>query len=208
MTRKLALFAFALAALTAVGFGLSTQSASAAGPVAHTGGPYSSWAGHAIQFDASASAGVGLSYFWSFGDGTSSVGVRPVKTYAASNVYTVTLTVQDATGAQSVATTTATISGVRPVAVPAGCSISAYSTVICGTVLNTSLAGCYATLSGWVCPGATVALSPLYASSVYPAGVVVTAPHQRLTSCNNPHLATAPFSNPDWAYTPLCQAVR
>ena len=167
MTRKLAAFAFALVALTAVGFGLGTQSASAAGPVAHTGGPYSSWVGTAIQFDASGSAGVGLSYHWNFGDGTTGAGNRPVKTYATASVYTVTLTVTDVTGAQSVATTTAAVVNPRPV-VPAGCFIGAYGNVLCGTTVVTGLHalgfGCYTTLAGWVCPGTIP--GPIVASQV------------------------------------------
>jgi hypothetical protein len=186
VTRKFALVAFAIAAIAAVGFGLNTRSASAApGLAAYPGGPYSGWAGSAIQFDGTASAGIGLSYFWTFGDGTSAVGARPVKAYATSNVYTVTLTVTDYTGAQSVAATTATIGGPRAF-VPSGCFINGFGNVVCGTTVSASVAGCYATVAGWVCPGTTLAVSPVFAP-----GVVVTA--SSVNSCNNPNLALTPL---------------
>jgi hypothetical protein len=190
VTRKIALVAFAIAAITAVGFGLNTRGASAApGLAAYAGGPYSGWAGNAIQFDGSASAGIGLSYFWTFGDGTSAVGPRPVKAYATSNVYTVTLTVTDYTGAQAVAATTATIGGARAV-VPAGCFVNAFGNVVCGTTVSTNIVGCYATVAGWVCPGTSLAVSPVFAPGVVVAAPVLTATH--LNNCNNPNYALTP----------------
>lgn len=190
MTRKIALVAFAIAAITAVGFGLNTRGASAApGLAAYAGGPYSGWAGNAIQFDGSASSGTGLSYFWTFGDGTTAAGARPVKAYAASGVYTVTLTVTDFTGAQSVAATTATIGGARAF-VPSGCFVNAFGNVVCGTTVSTSVAGCFATVAGWVCPGRTLAVSPVFASGVVVAAPVVTVAHP--DDCRNPNLALTP----------------
>jgi gliding motility-associated-like protein len=44
------------------------------------------------------STGVGLTYNWSFGDGSFSTVASPVKTYAADGNYTVTLTVTDVNG--------------------------------------------------------------------------------------------------------------
>ena len=191
MTRKIALVAFAIAAITAVGFGLNTRSASAApGLAAYAGGPYAGWAGSAIQFDGTASSGTGLSYFWTFGDGTTAAGPRPVKAYAASGVYTVTLTVTDYTGAQAVAATTATVSGSRAF-VPSGCFINGFGNVVCGTTLSTSVAGCYATVTGWVCPGRTLAVSPVFASGVVVAAPVVTATH--LDDCRDPNLVLSPL---------------
>lgn len=50
-----------------------------------------------------------VSFAWSFGDGTTSVERAPVKTYAASGTYTVTLTATGALGAASTATKTADV---------------------------------------------------------------------------------------------------
>lgn len=191
MTRKFALVAFAIAAIAAVGFGLNTRSASAApGLAAYAGGPYSGWAGSAIQFDGTASSGTGLSYFWTFGDGTNAAGPRPVKAYAASGVYTVTLTVTDFTGAQAVAATTATIGGSQAF-VPSGCFINGFGNVVCGTTVSTSVAGCFATVAGWVCPRTTLAISPVFAPGVIFASPVVTATN--VNSCGNPNLALTPL---------------
>lgn len=191
MTRTIALVAVALAALTAVGFGLTPRGASAApGLAAYAGGPYAGWVGSAIQFDGTASAGTGLSYFWTFGDGTSATGARPVKTYAASNVYTVTLTVTDYTGAQSVAATTATIGGARAV-VPAGCFVNGFGNVVCGTTLSTNIAGCYATVAGWVCPG-------------FVPGQVVSPQLLATASVFHPNVCRTP----NYVLTPVCLDLR
>lgn len=48
-----------------------------------------------VQFDASASTGVIVSYSWSFGDGTTGAGVRPTHRYSVAGSYNVTLTVTD-----------------------------------------------------------------------------------------------------------------
>jgi hypothetical protein len=189
LKRKVALLAFAVAAIAALGLGFGARSASAAGPQAHPGGPYSALVGSAIQFDGTASSGVGLSYFWSFGDGTSAVGARPVKAYAASNVYTVTLTVTDVTGAQSVASTTATIFGSRTV-IPSGCFISGIGTVFCGQAVSNVVPGCVLTVSGWICPGSVAfpgVISPgvIVSSPLFPAAVG--------PNCSNPNHARTPF---------------
>ncbi|MGD9894565.1 MAG: PKD domain-containing protein, partial [Dehalococcoidia bacterium] len=146
--------------------------------------------GSAIQFDGTASAGTGLSYFWTFGDGTSATGARPVKTYAASNVYTVTLTVTDYTGAQSVAATTATIGGARAV-VPAGCFVNGFGNVVCGTTLSTNIAGCYATVAGWVCPG-------------FVPGQVVSPQLLATASVFHPNVCRTP----NYVLTPVCLDLR
>jgi hypothetical protein len=157
LKRKLALLTFALVAVAAAGFGFSSRGASAASnPQANPGGPYAGVAGSAIQFDGSASFGFGLSYVWSFGDGTTAVGARPVKAYAAAGVYTVTLTVQDFTGARSVATTTASIA-VPQVVGPGACYLTTAGTVICGSVLSGTIfagiaPGCYLTVPAGSAP--------------------------------------------------------
>lgn len=60
------------------------------------------------------STGTGLAWGWAFGDGTTYVGKNPpAKTYAASGIFTVTLTVSN-TGGTSVATHTVTVSDPAP----------------------------------------------------------------------------------------------
>lgn len=192
MTRTRTLFVVALVALAAVGvrLGLHPTAATAqSGALADPGGPYAATAGSAIQFDGSHSAGVGLSYVWTFGDGTSAVGARPVKVYTLPSVYPVTLTVTDLTGARSVATTTATISGVRLVG-PGGCLLTLGGWVCSGGGVGSvvGLSGCVLTGAGWVCPSALT------------AGVIVTTPQPLsapLLNCNLP--ATM--------FTPLCRAL-
>jgi len=81
-------------------------------PTAVVGGPYAGSVGNAIAFTASGSSDAGGSiaaYSWSFGDGTSSTAANPFKTYSASGVFPVTLTVTDNQGATGSAATTATI---------------------------------------------------------------------------------------------------
>jgi RHS repeat-associated protein len=81
-------------------------------PVASAGGPYTGTAGQAIQFNSAGSTDVDgtlTSYQWDFGDGTGGTGTTPSHVYAAAGTYTVRLTVIDNLGAQTTATTTATI---------------------------------------------------------------------------------------------------
>ncbi len=54
-------------------------------------------AGANVTF-SNVSTGSGLTYNWSFGDGTGSAATNPVKTYAADGNYTVTLTATDVNG--------------------------------------------------------------------------------------------------------------
>jgi chitodextrinase len=83
-------------------------------PQAQIGGPYTGVVGTPVQFDGSkstASSGRTISsYSWSFGDGTTSVGVKPTHTYATLGTYTVRLTVMDSAAANDTDSTTATIS--------------------------------------------------------------------------------------------------
>jgi len=147
VVRKLTLLAFAVAALTVAGIGLTARSASAA-PAVSTGGPYAGVVGGGIQFNGSASTGVApLSFLWNFGDGTTAVGSTPVKAYASPGVFTVTLTVTDGLGFSSQATTTASISG-SPVR--SGCVVTVTGAVVCSGVTST---GCVVTFSGAVVCG-------------------------------------------------------
>jgi len=81
-------------------------------PVANTDGPYSGIAGVAVALDGSMSSdpdGSIISYTWDFGDGTSGTGASTTHTYASANLYNVSLTVMDDTGATDSIATTATI---------------------------------------------------------------------------------------------------
>ena len=111
MNGKLLLMAavIAVAALTAAGIDAQSASAQAA-PAANPGGPYRGVVGDPITFIAAQGPGANLRYDWTFGDGTVGTGSSITKVYAQPGVYTVTLTVTDATGARSTATTTAAVS--------------------------------------------------------------------------------------------------
>ncbi|HET7840812.1 MAG TPA: S8 family serine peptidase, partial [Terriglobia bacterium] len=81
-------------------------------PVANPGGPYNSNIKKAIQFDGSGSTdsnGQLLIYFWSFGDGTFGVGVKPTHTYTSRGAFTATLFVRDNQGAIASQCTTVTV---------------------------------------------------------------------------------------------------
>ena len=88
-------------------------------PYADPGGPYTGQPGQAIQFNGTNSwdaDGSVNSYSWNFGDGTTSTGAMPLKTYAAAGTYTVTLRVRDNQLAySSYSSTTATVSSPTPV---------------------------------------------------------------------------------------------
>jgi YD repeat-containing protein len=81
-------------------------------PVANTGGPYSGVVAQNIPFSASGSYdpdGSIASYSWNFGDGGTASGFSLTHTYSSPGTYPVTLTVTDNLGAQTSATTTASI---------------------------------------------------------------------------------------------------
>jgi PKD repeat protein len=175
-----AVFAVVIASIAA-----GTTGASAATvPQAVPGGPYSAYLGSSIQFDGSASSGSSsLSYAWTFGDGTSATGARPVKTYAYPGSFTVTLTVTDSAGIQSVAATTATVYNYGSVTA-GGCYLTAYGTLVCGQIASSVVPGCYLTTSGYVCPqfGVTVP-GWIVSSAVAPSSLsgICTDPNYRLT---------------------------
>lgn len=94
-------------------------------PVANTGGPYTGTVGTAVNFNGAASKdpqSQGITYSWSFGDGTQGSGGTPTHTYSqatqitgqSSTVYSVTLTVQNTSGFTGQASTTATIQNIAP----------------------------------------------------------------------------------------------
>jgi hypothetical protein len=199
LTRKLALLVVAVAAVAAIGLGLNTRGASAApGLQAVSGGPYAAVVGQAIQFDGSASSGLGgLSYFWTFGDGTSAVGATPVKVYGRSGVFHVTLTVQDFSGATSVAATTATVGGVRSI-VPVGCFTNVFGNVICGTTFS-GVSGCVLTGAGWVCPGVgTIFPHQIGSGVIVNSTAIPSATFNPIQNC----------TNPDYAFSPFCRRLQ
>ncbi len=82
-------------------------------------------AGTAVTFTASAT-GTGLAYSWNFGDGTAPTAFvaspRASHTYANAGVYTVTLTVRDATGATATRTVQQRVDAPAPAAPARGSS--------------------------------------------------------------------------------------
>jgi subtilisin family serine protease len=93
--------------------GLDTK----APPVAVPGSGYSGSKGVPVQFDGSASHdpnGRPVSFAWSFGDGATGAGAKPTHTYSRAGIYTVTLTVTDASGLTHTETTIASIPNIAP----------------------------------------------------------------------------------------------
>jgi len=82
-------------------------------PLAIAGGVYAGMAGAALNFSGAGSVDPkqeGLTYTWNFGDGSGGSGTTPVHSYFSAGTYPVSLTVTNADGLQSAAsTTTATI---------------------------------------------------------------------------------------------------
>ncbi len=90
----------------------ATISSQPEGLIADPNGPYSADVGEEIRFDGSGSqpADAIVSYTWDFGDGTLPAGSgSPIHIYAATGIYTVTLSVTDNAGRQASASTTAEI---------------------------------------------------------------------------------------------------
>ena len=78
-------------------------------PVADANGQYSGTVGVPVTFDGTGSKdpdGSIATYSWDFGDGATGSGATPIHTYAAANMYNVTLTVTDDSGASDAAGST------------------------------------------------------------------------------------------------------
>lgn len=97
-------FNVTLTATNAGGSDPETKPVTVSNPPPPTAGfsfsPSSPAAGQSVQF-LDASSGSPTSRSWSFGDGTTSTAVNPVKSYAASGTYGVTLQVWNASGTDS-----------------------------------------------------------------------------------------------------------
>jgi PKD repeat protein len=132
-----------------IGLGFGTAGAQTnVVPVAAPGGPYSGVAGVPVQFNAGSSTGLGLSFEWSFGDGTSATGAAVSHTYATAGTYAVTLTVRDVFGQAATATTTATVSA----AGSAPYCVQTASGLYCVTSAGATAApSCVQTTAGLMC---------------------------------------------------------
>ena len=82
-----------------------TSNAGPLPPVAEfTGSPTSGPVGQSVSFDSSASQGSGLTYAWSFGDGTAppeASQANPVHQYTSAGTFAVALTVSNANGSNT-----------------------------------------------------------------------------------------------------------
>jgi PKD repeat protein len=90
----------------------TTATIKAQPPVPNAGGPYAGFPGTAVDFDGGGSGdpqGETLTYSWTFGDGSKGTGENPAHVFAATGLYTVSLTVTDTSGLSSSVSTTATI---------------------------------------------------------------------------------------------------
>jgi DNA/RNA endonuclease G (NUC1) len=86
-------------------------------PVAATDGPYIGIEGSSVTLDASGSTdpdGDALTYEWSFGDGATGTGARPVHVYTDNGTYPVSVIVSDEYGAADTATTVVTVMNAAP----------------------------------------------------------------------------------------------
>jgi PKD repeat protein len=81
-------------------------------PVANAGGPYAGEVGVAVRFDGSGSSDPdqdALTFTWSFGDGSTGQGDRPLHVYSWPGTFEVTLTVADGRGGTHTAMAMVTI---------------------------------------------------------------------------------------------------
>jgi hypothetical protein len=202
MHRRSLVLLMAIAAVTAFGFmrvdSVSAQAVQVA-PVAHTGGPYTGNTGVPIQFNASLSSGVGLTYQWDFGDLTGATGAIVAHTYTVAGTYTVTLRVTDSFGQSSTATTTATVADGG---VSTTCFFSFGSFVCTPSLTGAATISCMQTLVGLVCTrtpanigvtgsGCVLTSSGLLCvGGVVPRTIAVITDGQRQVFCPVPNIST------------------
>jgi PKD repeat protein len=146
-------------------------------PVANAGGPYEGAVGEEITFNGSDSIDLDgniVSYEWSFGDGNFGSGKTPRHAYSADDVYYVTLTVIDDTGAVDSSGTTAAAADadvfLTRLRVPRGLSFrtgrTQYRLIIVKGDGNTIAQNTAVTLSVMSAPGVTVNVNPTEISKV------------------------------------------
>lgn len=151
--RRFVVMAFMVAAMVAaVGFGTGSASAQSAPPVANPGGPYVGVVGMPITISGAASTGTNLNFAWTFCDGTTYVGAVVNKSFGTVGACAITLTVSNAAGQTSTASTTANIGGVT--------GGVCYPYNVCGAVVPTVVStavptGCVLTGAGYVCGSGT-----------------------------------------------------
>ena len=97
----------------------TTVAVSETAPAVVVDGPYLGAAGVALAFIGSGSEPSSqetstLTYSWTFGDGATSTLQDPTHTYAGAGTYLVNLTVTNASGLSTTASTTATLTGAAP----------------------------------------------------------------------------------------------
>ena len=112
-------------------------------PTANAGGPYTGVAGSAVTMNGAASTdpnGLGLTYAWTFGDGSAGIGATSSHSYVASGTYTVTLTVTDSGGAAASATSAAVIKSATqpPIVNPGGPYVGQAGTAVSFSSSGTS----------------------------------------------------------------------
>lgn len=97
-------FAFERPASSTISYAVTAYGLRNRDPTVATGGPYAGTQAAAIAFDASGSSdpdGDTLTFAWDFGDGATATGATPSHTFAATGLYTVTVTADDGRGAQA-----------------------------------------------------------------------------------------------------------
>ncbi len=126
-----------------------------AAPVANAGPSVTTQEGNSVTFQGSASGGAGaLSYSWNFGDGTTANGsLTPTHLYQHVGTYTGTLTVTDALGIASQASTQITIDNVPPanlkLALTAGSINEGGTTILSGSFTDPGQQDTHTVVVNW-----------------------------------------------------------
>jgi PKD repeat protein len=190
-------------------------------PVAVPGGPYESGGSQPIQFDGSASSGGGssggggrLTYLWSFGDGQSATGPRPMHQYAAAGTYTVTLTVDDGHGGVNTATTMATVPDLKaPVANTGGPYAGLAGTAVDFSAAKSSDPNGYSLTYAWTFgdKGTGTGEKPVHTyvlPGTYTVSLTVKDSHGATAkSTTTASIAAVPVANPGGPYTGIAEQV-